>query len=131
MGSAQVIGAVRVIRSGGMPAGPASQGMTRKLTEIDEHVGLEEARNAPQTMSGWHHHGERTAYVYVVQGQLRIELGPGGREHIDVTRGDFYVMPPNTIHREGNPGSEDQVLVACFTGSGPIVVNVAGPAPEA
>lgn len=131
MGSAQVIGAVRVIRGGGMPAGPASQGMTRTLTEVDEHVALEEARNAPRTMSGWHHHGERTAYVYVAQGHLRIELGPGGREHIDLASGDFYIMPPNMIHREGNPGSEDQLLVAFFTGTGPSVVNVEGPAPEA
>ena len=121
---------VRVIRGGAIPAGPTSQGMTRQVTEVDERVSVLEARNAPQTMSSWHHHGEHTIYVYVVRGQMRIDWGPGGRERVDVASGDFYVMSPNTIHREGNPGTEDQWIVAFGLGSGPTVVNVDGPEPE-
>lgn len=68
--------------------------------------------------------------MYVVQGQARIEWGPGGRERVDVSSGDFYVMAPNTIHREGNPGAEEQTLVAFGVGSGPKVVNVEGPESE-
>lgn len=124
------VGSVRVIRGAAISAGPASQGMTRKAADIDERVSVLEARNAPQTMSSWHHHGDHTTYVYVTQGQASIEWGPGGRERVDLASGDFYVMSPYTIHREGNPGAEDQTLVAFGIGSGPKVVNVEGPEPE-
>jgi uncharacterized RmlC-like cupin family protein len=32
--------------------------------------------------SGWHHHGEHDTAVYVVDGGLRMEFGPEGREII-------------------------------------------------
>ncbi len=124
------VGSVQVIRGAAIPAGPESQGMTRKMADIDERVSVLEARNAPQTVSSWHHHGDHTTCVYITQGQARIEWGPGGRERVDLTSGDFYVMSPYTIHREGNPGAEDQTLVGFVIGSGPKVVNVEGPEPE-
>jgi mannose-6-phosphate isomerase-like protein (cupin superfamily) len=43
--------------------------------------------------------------------------------------GDFFVVPPHTVHREGNPGSEEQVLVRVRVGSGPTVINVERPDP--
>jgi mannose-6-phosphate isomerase-like protein (cupin superfamily) len=43
--------------------------------------------------------------------------------------GDFFVVPPHTVHREGNPGSEEQVLVGVRVGSGPTVINVEHPDP--
>lgn len=124
------MGSVQVVRGGELSAGTATEGVARKAAEVDEHVSLGEIRSAPQTMSGWHHHGEHTTCVYVAQGQLRIEWGPGGRESIDLANGDFYVISPNTIHREGNPGSGDQEIVGFYVGSGPNVVNVDGPEPD-
>jgi uncharacterized RmlC-like cupin family protein len=104
--------------------------MTRKVADFDELVSLGEARNEPETRSAWHHHGGRTAYAYVVQGLARLEWGRGGRERADLTAGDFYVVSPDTTHREGNPGTEDQLLVAFYLGIGAPVVNVEGPEPE-
>jgi uncharacterized RmlC-like cupin family protein len=112
-----------------MPAGPATEAMTRTLAAVDETISAVAARSAPQTISGWHHHGSHTTCVYVVRGRTRIEWGPGGRESAEVSAGDFYVISPNTIHREGNPGSEDQVIVGFQLGSGPVVVNVLRPEP--
>ena len=123
-------GSIRVIRGADIPAGPKSHGMTRKLADLDEFTSLAEARNAPETRSAWHHHGDRTACAYVAQGQARLEWGRGGREHADLAAGDFYVIPPGTIHREGNPGREDQRLVAFYLGRGATVVNVDGPEHE-
>ncbi len=120
------MGSVRVVRGGAAPAGPRSQGMSRTLTRFDE-VSFGKAHSGPQATSGWHHHGQRTTYVYVLQGQVHIEWGPGGRESVDLTSGDFYVVPPNTIHREGNPGSEENCLVGFMVGSGTEVVNVEEP----
>lgn len=123
------MGSVQVVRGDEIPVGPVTQGMTRKVAEAGENVTLAEVRSAAQAASGWHHHGEHTTCVYVVRGQLRLEWGSGGRESADLAGGDFYVMPPETIHREANPGSEDHVLAGFYVGSGPVVVNVDGPEP--
>lgn len=110
-----------------MAAGPVSQSVIRKTARVDELGSIAQARNAPKTTTGWHHHGKHTAYVYVVQGQVSIEWGPNGRESVDLASGDFYIISPNTIHREGNPGSEENCWVAFIVGSGPEVMNVDGP----
>lgn len=125
------MGLIRAIRGGELPAGPTTHGITREMTDLDEHVFVNRAHSEPHAISGWHHHAEHTGCVYVEKGQVRVEWGPGGRERLDLASGDFYVIPPNTIHREGNPGPEDHTIVAFGVGSGPDVVNVDGPEPEA
>lgn len=122
---------VRAIRGSAMSAGPATDGMTRKMAEVEEGVAVLQGHFEPQTTSGWHHHGERTVCVYVVNGRARVEWGPGGRESVDLASGDFYVISPNTVHRETNPAATDQAIAAFAMGSGPYVVNVEGPEPEA
>lgn len=119
--------AVNVARRGAIPAGPASGAMTRRVVDVNEAISVAEARNAPGTLSGWHHHGGRTTCVYVVKGRTRLEWGPGGRESVDLAAGDFYLIGPNTIHREGNPGADDQLIAGFYLGSGSKVVNVDGP----
>ena len=126
----QAASPVRVIRSREMLEGPPTPGLSRKLAEVDEFVTIAAARNEAYTTSDWHHHGDHTACVFVAQGQVRIEWGPGGREHADVDSGDFYVVSPNTIHREGNPGAEEQKYGGVFVGSGSLVTNVVGPPDE-
>lgn len=121
-------GSVRVIRHGEIPAGPSSHGMTRRVSDAGETVSIAEAGNAPGSRSGWHDHAQRTTCVYVVRGQIRVEWGAGGRKSADLAAGDFYVIDPETIHREGNPGSADNLIVGFYLGAGPKVVDVDGPA---
>ena len=123
------MGSVRVVRGGALSAGPVSQSVSRKSTALDQFGSIGEVRNRPQTTTGWHHHGEHTACVYVVQGPVRIEWGAGGRDSADLASGDFYVISPNTIHREANLGSEENCWVGFLVGSGAEVVNVDGPEP--
>ncbi len=118
---------VLIVRGDTMSAGPVSQNVIRKSTRIDESVSVGVVSNGSKTTTGWHHHGKRTAYVYVVRGQVRIEWGPGGRESADLASGDFYVISPNTIHREANPASEENCWIGFVVGSGAEVVNVEGP----
>jgi uncharacterized RmlC-like cupin family protein len=65
--------------------------------------------------------------VYVLRGQVEISWGRDGRESAELAAGDFYLIPPNTIHREANPGSEEQVVLGFWVGSGPVAVNVDAP----
>jgi uncharacterized RmlC-like cupin family protein len=120
-----VMNPIQAMRGAAIPAGPPTEGMNRKTAELYEGVVAAETSMQPQAMSGWHHHGGHTAYVYVSQGQLRIEWGLGDHDSLELAGGDFYVVPPNTIHREGNPGSAEQTVVLGFlVGTGPEAANV-------
>lgn len=122
------MGTVHAVRGGEMPAGPTTPGMTRKKAALGENVAVVETDIGPQSTATWHHHGDYTAYVYVVQGGLLIEWGPDGGESLELHRGDFYVVEPRTVHRESTSGSQERAVVAGFgIGSGPWATNVEGP----
>jgi uncharacterized RmlC-like cupin family protein len=56
-----------------------------------------------------------------------VEFGPGGSETLEAGPGDFFVVPPHTVHRESNPGAAQHLLVVARVGSGPTVFEVDGP----
>lgn len=87
-------------------------------------------RTAPGMTSGWHHHGEYETSIYVAQGTLRMESGPGGSESITAVAGDFVHVPKRTIHRESNVSDEESHLVVVRAGSGAPTINVDGPGPS-
>ena len=80
-------------------------------------------------LSGWHHHGDHDTSVYVVDGALRMEFGPGGADSVEARAGDFLHIPKNAVHREGNPGDVASHVIVTRNGSGPVTVNVDGPQP--
>jgi uncharacterized RmlC-like cupin family protein len=86
-------------------------------------------RSAPGATSGWHHHGENDTSVYVIDGNVRIEFGPGGAQAVDAGPGDFIHIPKHVVHRESNPGSTTAQEVVTRSGTGPPTINVDGPAP--
>ena len=75
-----------------------------------------EVRTYPGAMSGWHDHGERTTYGYVISGKVFAEFGLNGEKKLEGGAGDFFVVPPHTVHREGNNGSEQHVIIAIRIG---------------
>lgn len=104
-----------------------TSGMHRRGAMLGEDVHAVTVRTEPGMVSGWHHHGDHDTYGWVVSGRLRLEGGPDGTEVVDVGPGGFFHVPANTVHREGNPGDEEQVLIGVRTGRGPTVINVDGP----
>ena len=86
-------------------------------------------RSDPGVTSGWHHHGNHDTSVYVVDGTVRIEFGPGGAQSVDAGPGDFLHIPQHVVHREINPGSTRSQEVVTRSGTGPLSINVDGPAP--
>jgi uncharacterized RmlC-like cupin family protein len=101
----------------GMERREATSGDTR-IIAVRTQAGL---------VSGWHHHGGHATYGYVLGGRLRLESGLGGTTVVEAGPGDFFIVPPETVHRESNPSTEDQVIVGFRIGSGVTVVNVEGP----
>ena len=79
---------------------------------------------------GWHHHGDRDSYIYVLRGQVRIDFGPGGRESVSAGAGEFIFNPRRMVHREVTAPGEDSEFFVVRVGSGPQNVNVDGPDPD-
>jgi uncharacterized RmlC-like cupin family protein len=119
---------VRVVHGGELEAGPATAGMVRSAAFAAGGLWVGEVRTDAGAISGWHHHGDHTTVGRVLAGALRFEFGAAGAESAEAGPGDFFLVPPHAVHREGNPGVEEQVLVVIRSGSGPTVVNVEGPA---
>jgi len=105
----------------------ATSGMTREQAVAGEGVWAGLVRADPQRPSGWHHHGEHETYIYVLSGEISFDFGPGGRQHVEAQPGSFVHVPAGVVHREVNSSTEEGSVVLVRVGSGPPVVNVAGP----
>lgn len=93
----------------------------------DHWSGYVEA--AANAMSGWHHHGDNTTVGYVVKGKVHIEYGPDGSLRQEIGEGEFFTVPPHTIHREGNLADQAAEAVIVRFGEGAPVFPADGPEP--
>jgi uncharacterized RmlC-like cupin family protein len=109
------------------PPGPQTPGMDRRQLLEDGDVWLGWVRTDPGVAGGWHHHGERESYVYVLSGSVTLEYGRDGGERITATAGDVIFNPAHLVHREitGDDGPAEALVVRI--GSGPLNVNVDSP----
>ncbi len=105
-----------------------TSGMVREEAFHSPKMWAGVAHNAPNVFSGWHHHGDYESAIYVLSGRIRIECGPGGRTVLDGGPGDFLLIPPGEIHREGNPMDTTTEVVLVRAGQGEVVFNVERPA---
>jgi uncharacterized RmlC-like cupin family protein len=119
----------RMVRPADRVEGERTPGMTREQAIAVDGMWAGLVRTEAHMMTGWHHHADYDTTVYVVDGSLRMESGPGGTEVVEAGPGDFVHVPKGAIHREGNPSDEESRVVVVRAGSGPAVVNVDGPAP--
>ncbi|KQX69798.1 cupin domain-containing protein [Angustibacter sp. Root456] len=118
---------VRLVRPADRTAGHPTPGMHREQATSTERTWAGHVTTEPGMVSGWHHHGDHESHIYVVSGAMRMESGPGGRDVVDAGPGDFIFVPPHTVHREGNPATEDATVVVVRAGTGEVVINVDGP----
>lgn len=109
---------IRVVTRGERVDNVPTPGMERLEAEI-EGARIIAVRTDPGLVSGWHHHGTYTTFGYVISGRLRLESGPGGVSVVEAGPGDFFIVPPDTTHRESNTADEEQVVVGFRAGSGP------------
>lgn len=104
-------------------------GIVRRVADEASGHWFGHVTAAANTMSGWHHHGENTTLGLVLKGDLRIEFGPGGAETVDLSAGDYFVVPPGAVHREGNSTDQPGEAVIIRVGEGPPVFAADGPEP--
>ncbi len=119
---------VEVVRGSELKAGYLTPGIMREKAFESENVVFSQTRVEGRAVSGWHHHGARDLYAFVVTGRLRLEYGPSGGEAAVVGQGDFVHVSPGVVHRDVNPDTKQElVIVNILIGNGDAVVNVDGP----
>jgi uncharacterized RmlC-like cupin family protein len=120
-----------VIRAseGAVAPGPPTPGMDRRQILDHANVWVGWVRTDAGLAGGWHHHGDRDTYVYVVSGTLTIDYGPGGRDHVQAAAGDLIFNPARMVHRETTTPAGPAEAFVVRVGSGPQNVNVDGPDP--
>ncbi len=119
---------IDIVRSGELGAGYSTEGIIRRKAFESENAIVSQSQVAPGVVSGWHHHGIRHLYGYIVSGRLQLEYVLEGRELADLNPGDFFHVPPRLVHRDINPDRDRELLVInILVGSGPAVVNVNSP----
>lgn len=118
---------VRKLGDGQLQEAQGTPGIARRVAfEADGHwFGHVEA--SPQTMSGWHHHGDNVTLGYVLKGKVTLQFGPGGREQVEVSEGEYFEVPKHLVHREGNMSTEAGEIILGRFGEGPVVFPVDGP----
>lgn len=110
-----------------MPSAAETPGVDRRLAFETENNVMVRSIVEGGSATGWHHHGERHVYVYLVEGDVALEYGPDGRDRLEGSAPMFAHIPPKVVHRDINPAEPEQISVINFVGSGPMVVNVDEP----
>lgn len=105
----------------------STPGVVRKTVFETECAVVVQSHIKGGTTTGWHYHGDRHVYGYIVKGAGAVEYGPEGAETRECSAGEYFHISPETVHRDITPTGEDTVVLVCFVGSGPVVVNVDGP----
>lgn len=99
-------------------------GFVREAGASTDGATLIRARAEAGATSGWHHHGERDVFGYVLNGRARFEFGTG---HVEVEAGSSFHVPAGLVHRDVNPLDEPHEIVLVLVGSGPLVVEADAP----
>jgi uncharacterized RmlC-like cupin family protein len=109
------------------PPGPATPGMDRRQVFDREDCWVGWVQTDAGLAGGWHHHGDRDSYIYVLRGAITIEYGDAGGEQLTATAGDFIFNPARVVHREITGPDEPAEMFVVRVGTGPQNVNVDGP----
>lgn len=120
---------VRVVASGDLTEADPTPGMRRQKAFDAPGLWAGVVHTEPGATSGWHHHGEHETSLYVVEGAMQLDFGPGGARSVRAEVGDFIHVPAHTVHRESNPTGGISKAVIARSGQGIPTVNVDGPDP--
>lgn len=100
--------AIDVVTPDRLETGGETPSIVRKIAFHEDNNIVIQA-HAAGTTSGWHHHGDRHVYGYLLEGTAAFEYGSGGRERRELTADDFMHIQPMTVHRDINLTDEEQV----------------------
>ena len=117
---------VEVVSTEEVAGDESTPGVVRTTVFDTEDAVVVQSHIEKGTTTGWHSHGDRHVYGYTIEGAGAIEYRPDGDETRECSAGEYFYISPGTVHRDITPPDTDAVVLVCFVGSGPIVVNVDG-----
>jgi uncharacterized RmlC-like cupin family protein len=120
---------VRKLRNDQLRDAEGTPGLSRRVAFEEPGHWFGHVEAAPETKSGWHHHGDNVTIGYVLKGKITLEFGAGGQEQIEVLEGEYFEVPKQRVHREGNRSTETGEIILGRVGQGPVVFPVDGPDP--
>src|SRR5437899_8848210 len=89
----------------------STEGIIRKKAFESENAIVSQSELAPGVFSGWHHHGTRQLYGYIVSGRLQLEYVLRRQVIADLSVGDFFHIPAGLVHRDLNPNRDHAMSV--------------------
>jgi uncharacterized RmlC-like cupin family protein len=78
-------------------------------------------------ISGPHHHGEAETAIYILEGVARFYVGPGLREVLEATAGDFVWVEPREVHVELNRSQTEPLRMIVVRTPGDIALDATVP----
>ena len=105
-------------------------GMDRQMAFQTEDTTMIRLQVESGEISDWHHHGDHHIFGYLEKGRGKWEYGESDDDTVIVEEGDFWHIPPRTIHRDINPTDEVQTAIVAIVGSGPLAIDVDGPSAD-
>jgi quercetin dioxygenase-like cupin family protein len=116
---------IEVVHGSALSKGDTTNGITRMKAFDKENVIVSQSKIAPKIVSGWHHHGTRQLFGFLVSGRLQLESLHDNPKVVDIKPGDFFHIPVALVHRDINPDPNQEAVVSTLlVGTGPAVVNV-------
>lgn len=103
----------------------STPGIVRKTVFETGNNVMVYSRVAANTTTGWHHHCDRDAYGYILDGTGAIEYGAEGSDRLEFEAPLCFHISPRSVHREIT--DTDTEVIVSFVGEGPLFENVEGP----
>lgn|SRR5215211_2482031 len=84
---------VNLVRPSDRVEGEYTPGMIREQAVAVDGMWAGLVRTEAHMTTGWHHHADYDTSIYVIDGSLRMESGPGGNSVVEAGPGDFVHVP--------------------------------------
>src|SRR5438094_10397389 len=115
---------IEIVLGSELAVGDSTEGIVRKKAFESETTIVSQSQIAPRVVSGWHHHGTRQLYGFIVSGRLQLEYFLRRLEIADLNIEYFFHIPTGLVHRNWNPNKDGELdVVNIRIGSGPAAIN--------
>src|SRR5438093_10397770 len=94
---------IEVVRESDLKKGDSTDGIVRRRAFDSENTIVSQSRVAAGVVSGWHHHGARHLFGFVVNGQLRPESALNSIGGSEFNIGHFFHIPAGQAHSDLHP----------------------------
>src|SRR5438552_16187871 len=93
---------IDVVHGTDLKKGESTSGIVREKAFESDTVLVSRTRLDRGAVWGWHHHGTRELYGFLVSGHLRLGYGPIGCQVASLSPGDFFLVSSGLVGRDDN-----------------------------